>query len=151
MEDEELKKLREQRDALRRQREEEFAAARERQAEIERLKAEIALEEQRLRDEPEIDKAIAEHGPLNIRTKVIETPAGAVVIKRPNHLHFRKFQDKGDSIKTADVWDLVRTCIAYPDVKRVDKICEDYPGVLMELANAVSDLAGVRRSEVAPK
>lgn len=148
-EDQELKAKRERIAEARRKREA-MVAAREKRAEAARLDAELALEEQRLRDEPEIDKAIAEHGPLGIKTAVVETPLGAIVVKRPNHLHYKRFLDKA-STKTDDLWALVRTCIVYPDVAKVNAICEEYPALVVTLADACVDLAGHRKSELAPK
>lgn len=148
-EDQELKAKRDRIAEARRKREA-MVVAREKKAEAARLDAELALEEQRLRDEPEIDKAIAEHGPLDIKTAVVETPRGAIVVKRPNHLHYKRFLDKA-STKTDDLWALVRTCIVYPDVARVNAICEEYPALVVTLADACVTLAGHRKSELAPK
>lgn len=115
---------------------EEDALEREQLRELERK---VQFEENKARDLPHIQTVEDEHAPI----RVVNTPLGAIALKRPNHLAFQKFMRKAGSDKgmnEMDVWRLVRPCIAYPDVVRVEEITEEYPGVTVRLGNAVVEL-----------
>lgn len=148
-EDQELKELRDRAAAVRAEREA-LEAERARKAEVETARAELAAEEQRLKDEPEIAKAVNEHGAIGSKIAVVETDMGAIVVKRPPPVVFKRFQDKG-STKTDDFWSLVKPCIVYPDVRRVNEILEALPGTLGSLADEVVTLAGYRTKEAGGK
>lgn len=110
----------------------------------------VERKEQAAKDAPRIVEAEDEHGPIGERIAVVETDLGAIVVKRPHHLIFRRFQDKG-STKSDDLWALVKPSIVYPDAKRVDQIIEELPATLSQLADEVVTLAGVRSKEAAGK
>ena len=115
---------------------EEQATEREQLRELERR---ARFEENKARDLPYIQAAEDEH--VNVR--VVNTPLGAIVVKRPHHLAFQRFMKKASSSKgfdDNDVWNLVKKCVVYPDVTRVDEIVEEYPGVTVRLGNAAVDL-----------
>ena len=111
-------------------------AEREQLRELER---QARIEENRARDLPHVQSAEDEHGTI----RVVNTPLGAVVLKRPHHLAYQQFMRRVQSEKgmnEADVWRLAKTCIVYPDVARVEEITEEYPGVTIRLGNAVVEL-----------
>jgi hypothetical protein len=115
---------------------EEQSREREERRELER---QIRFEENKVRDLPHVQAAEEEHGIV----RVVNTPLGAIVLKRPNHLAYQQFMRRANSDKgmnEADIWRLVKTCIAYPDVARVEEITEEYPGVTIRLGNAVVEL-----------
>jgi hypothetical protein len=118
--------------------------------ELERLRADVERREQQAKDAPAIAAAEAEHGPVGKRIAVIGTDLGAVVVKRPPHLLYKRFIDK-DKRKSDDIWQLVRPCIVYPEASRVDAICEELPATLYRLGDAVVELAGFRTEEVSGK
>lgn len=115
---------------------EEQAREREERRELER---QLLFEENKARDLPHVRAAEDENGVV----KVVNTPLGAVVLKRPHHLAFQKFMRKAGSDKgmnEMDIWRLVKRCIVYPDVGRVEEITEEYPGITIRLGNMVVEL-----------
>jgi hypothetical protein len=124
-----------------------FERAREERAEIDRLRREVELAEQRAKDAPHIAKAEEEHG---LRCAVYETAAGAVVVKRPPPLHYRRFQSQSN-ISSDEMLKLVKSSLVYPDARRLEEILDEQPGALMPLANLVVELAGHRHAEVEKK
>jgi hypothetical protein len=138
-----IKKAREDRAAFDRQREE--------REELAALRRQAAREENALRDAPHIAKMEEEHGPIGEKIAVVETDLGAIVVKRPTQLHYRRFQNKS-SMSTDEVWALVKPCIVYPTIKEAEAILEELPGTLMPgLSDAVIGLAGHRTKEVEKK
>ncbi|MHC4622188.1 MAG: hypothetical protein ACYTEQ_31005 [Planctomycetota bacterium] len=113
-----LKAAREKNEAF-----EEQARSREEKREIERR---LRFEENKNRDLPKIQAAEDEH----VMIRVVNTPDGAIVVKRPHHLAYQKFVRKVGSDKgmnEMDVWKLVKPCIVYPDVSKVEDITEEEP------------------------
>jgi hypothetical protein len=81
---------------------------------------------------------------------VVRTDLGSVIVKRPNHLIFKRFQDSGEA--NAQEFDrLVRPCLVHPDGATFDRYIEDQPAILARVAGAVATLAGVRMKELAGK
>jgi len=112
------------------------------------LERRVQAEEQAAIDEEAIYAAESEHGRKRVGT--VETPLGKIVLKKPNPLHFKRFQDK-ESVKTKDLERLVRPCVVHPDMTRFDAILEEYPAKLAACANVIAELAGVRVRELAGK
>lgn len=123
---------------------------REARGELARLEADVLVAERRVRDEKAIAQAVADHGPIGVKLRVVETEIGVVILKRPHAAIFRRFVDEG-STKSKDLDKLVRPSVVYPDAATLDGLLEEQPAVLLELANAVSELAGARAREVAGK
>lgn len=123
---------------------------RAKRAELAAYRRSVEAKEYALRDAPEIAAAEAEHGPIGERIAVIETDLGAIVIKRPEPVVFKRFQDKG-STKTDDLLALVRPCLVYPDAKRFGEILDALPATLSRLADEAVTLAGLRTKEAAGK
>jgi hypothetical protein len=112
--------------------------ARERE-ELRELERKAQFEENKTRDLPHIQAAEDEHSVI----RVVNTPLGAIALKRPHHLAFQRFMRKASSNKgmgEMDVWRLVKPCIAYPDVASVERITEEYPGVTIRMGNVVVEL-----------
>lgn len=116
---------------------------RERDREVEAERAKIRLEEA-------IAKAESEIGPVGSHLAIVDTDLGPILLRRPQPLKFRRFQDKADS-KSEDVEALVRPCVVYPSAAEVDVILHDLPATLIRLGNAVAELAGYRAAEVTKK
>jgi len=127
-----------------------FEAENREREELRELERKAQLEENRVRDLPHIQKAEDEHDEI----KVVKTPRGAIVVKRPHHLAFSKFTQKASAekgIADLDIWRLVRKCIVYPDVAKAEAITEDYPGVTARLGTAVVELGNGDIEEVEGK
>lgn len=126
-------------------------AARQRREELEskgELERRVQAEEQAAIDEEALFNAESEHGRNKIAT--VDTPMGMIIVKRPNPLHFKRFQDK-ESAKTKDLEQLVRPCVVHPDMNRFDAILEELPATLTRCADRVATLAGVRVRELSGK
>ena len=117
--------------------------------EEQRAAAEQLIEEKRgLADDQALEAAEIEHGAKKIA--VVRTDMGAIILKRPHPVIFKRFQDKG-SLKHEDLEKLVRPSLVYPDAARFNEIMDELPATLLRCANTVSGLAGVRMEEVAEK
>lgn len=107
--------------------------------ELRDLERKAQFEENRARDWPHIQAAEDEHGEI----RYVNTRLGAIVVKRPHHLVFQKFSRKAGSKKGIDdaaIWSLVRPCIVYPGIDKVNEITETYPGVTAKLGEKVVEL-----------
>ena len=132
------------------------ARARQRSAEAkrERLQSERATLEEveaaelEARDEEAIAKAEDENDARRIA--VVRSSYGAVILRRPNPVIYKRFRDRGEA-KTVDLEKLVRGCLLYPDVAGFDRILDEEPGTLDRCASSVIELAGFRLKEVSGK
>jgi len=118
--------------------------------ELRELERKARFEENKARDLPHVQAAEEEHGVI----RVVNTPLGAIVVKKPHHLAFQKFTRKAASAKgfdDMDIWRLVKPCIVYPDVAKVEEITEEYPGVPARLGNAVVEMGNGEVEEVEGK
>lgn len=102
------------------------------------------------RNESALADAEAAHGPLGRKIAAVDTDLGVVILKRPNHLLFRKFQDTGEATFEG-VYRLVRPCLVYPDVETFDRWLEEQSGILARCGGAVATLAGIRAKDLAGK
>jgi hypothetical protein len=114
------------------------------------LEAKVEAAERAAANARAIREAVEKHGPIGRKIAVVETPDGAIVLKKANHIHFKRFQDAGElTTETCDT--LVRPCVVYPSSERFDALLEEYPAVLVRCADAVTALAGARSKEVSGK
>jgi len=137
-EDTRLAELRAKRVAL-----EEQIEARER-AELEES---VAAEERKIRDLEAIAAAQVEHGAGAIAA--VETEGGVVIVRRPNHLVYKRFRDS--DLKSAAIEQLVVACRAYPEKAAFAALLEQYPALLDRLGNELVVLAEGRAKEVRGK
>lgn len=103
-----------------------------------------------VRDQEALDKAIAEHGRVDVKLAVLETAGGLVILKKPSSMRFARFQDQGD-YNHKELFKLVNPSIVYPDSDRFSALYEDEPALLLRCANAIARLAGVRKQELEAK
>jgi hypothetical protein len=106
----------------------------------------VAVEERGLAEDEAIAAAEVEHGAVGKKIFVVRTPAGIVIVKRPNHVLYRRYQDKGEAT-SLEFEKLVRPCLVYPSVEQFDRLLDDLPGILIDVANGVAYLAGSRAKE----
>lgn len=138
------------------------------QSEVAKLKAELAAlatsraekaataakstEAERLRKQLKDAQAMAaaedEHGKDNVRG--VQTASGLVIVKRDDHLQYKRFMDRAD-FSTKRLEEQVARCLVYPDVDTLDKYLELEPFKLQTIAGAVSLLAGSKDEEIAGK
>lgn len=131
---------------------EELAASRK-PSEEEALEAAAVAEELALKNDQAVAAAEKEHGKKNIA--VVTTDGDCVIVKRPNSVLFRKFQDevaKNDGIATSDQQErLVFSCLVYPDKPRFGAMTEEQPVLIQRCLLAIADLAGAKRAELGGK
>jgi hypothetical protein len=125
-----------------------IAARRDEGEELRALRDEVEKAERDARNAAALEKAELEHGAKKIAA--VYTDSGVVIVKRPNHLLFRRFQDAGEH-STMALEKLVRPCLVHPDGGAFETILEELPGTLLRTANAVTDLALGRTQEVSKK
>lgn len=75
-----------------------------------------------------------------------DTPRGVVIVKRPNHLLFRKFMDAGE-MTVAVCEELIRPCLVHPSRDVFDSYSEEYPAIIIPVANRIAQLAGSRSKD----
>lgn len=122
------------------------AADAERDA-AEDIAGQIEAEARGLADDQAWAKARAEHGK---RIKRVDSDLGAVIVKRPHHHHFRRFQESAETTY-AEFDRLVRPSLVHPAPDVFDKMLEEQPALLARVAAAVCELAGVRLKELGGK
>lgn len=129
-------------EAKRAKREEAGAEARE----VERL-------ERKAKDDAAIADAEEKLGELGLKFAAVETDLGVVIVKRPNPMVFKRWQDLGADrmVKSVEVEKLVRTCLVYPAAESFERLCEELPATPARLASAIVDLANGRAKEVSGK
>lgn len=114
------------------------------------VEEQIEQEELALANETAIAKAIADHGVLGKKIAAVETDLGVVIVRRPNHVFYKRFIESGEST-TTEFEKLVRPCLVHPDKERFDAMCVEQLGILPRVASAVCVLAGARLKEQAGK
>lgn len=127
-----------------------LAAAREQRAAERELLDQIEDEEKELKNEQALAKAECEHGPIGKKIGAVYTKLGVVIVKKPNHVHFRRFQDQSEST-SKEFLQLVRPCVVYPDLTTFDQWLEEQPAILAACGTEACRLAGSKIKEAAGK
>jgi hypothetical protein len=123
--------------------------AEERELRGQSLPDRIEAEERALRDEIAIADAETAHGPVDKRIAIVNTSNGVVIVKRANHVLFRRFQDSKLNVDECEK--LVRPCLVHPDKATFDRWAEEEPAIIVRAANALGTLAGIRGEEASGK
>ena len=126
--------------------------ARERERREEETDAQelLEMEERGLADDRAIAAAVEQHGPLGKKIAAVYTDLGIIILKRPHHVMWKRFQDTG-LVTTEELEKLVRPCLVHPDRFTFERYCEEQAAILGRCANQVSALAGFRLKEVGAK
>lgn len=135
-----LAKARADMEELERAREERHAAAA-------RL-AKVEAAERDVEDAAAIARAEDELGVGKFAT--VRTPRGVVIVKGPNHMHFRKFVGAKE-IGPDEAERLVLSCLVHPTRAAFEVIAEEYPAIPLLLAGAIADLAAGKHTELSGK
>lgn len=138
--DAQIAELRARKESIERQREEREQAEQKR-AQIEALQREVEDEEAIAKAEDKLGKD---------KIAVVPTPMGAVIVKRPNHMHYRRFISLKDP-SADDAERLVLNALVHPSRAAFQAIAEELPAIPVIAAGAVVDLAAGRKSEVTGK
>ncbi len=131
-----------------------FQAEREAQLAPKKAEDEVAQLERQLADEQALADAQDAHGEENVRG--VRTASGLVVVKRANHLIFKKYIDKAD-FSTKALEELIygkneaTRCLVRPDPDTLDKWLELEPFRLQAVAGAIGILAGAGEDTLSSK
>src|SRR5678815_4554644 len=111
--------------------------------EIERLEREAAELEA-------IEEAEAEHGELDKDIKVVRSPRGIVIVRRPPYVVVKRFHDVGKtSVEAKDK--LGRPCVVHPTADAYAKMAADDVALVCAVADAAAWLAGFGRTSIDEK
>jgi hypothetical protein len=108
----------------------------------------VAALERDLADAEAYAKAQDTHGPTNVLG--VKTASGVVIVKRANHLSFKKFVDKND-FTTPALEALIAPCLVHPSADQLDHYLEIEPFKLQAISGAISRLAGNTSDEFQAK
>lgn len=135
--------------AARAEREAAAAAARDEAAVLQGIAVEKALA-----------AAEAEHGPRALRDEngklsdgeiaAFEAPGCVVIVKRPNHLIYRRFSDQS-KLSTDACIQLIKPSLVHPDKDAFERLIESYPAVVLPVASLIQELAGARSADTSGK
>jgi hypothetical protein len=131
-----------------------LAAEREAREEARALAEQLEAEELAVRNAQAIEKAESEHGPLGKKIAAMHTTSGIVILKRPNHVIFKRFQERSMSdkgLKIDECEALVRPSLVHPDKATFERYAEEEPAIILRAANVCAALAGSRAEEVSGK
>jgi hypothetical protein len=117
---------------------------------LEKLRADVEAEERSYANEKKLAELEQIHGREGKAIKAVYVDTIMVVVKKPNHLHVKRFMDKEET-KTEDLDMLVRPCLLYPTKAEFDALVEEHTALLAKAANAVSYLAGFRKEDLTKK
>lgn len=119
---------------------EQFEAENEERERLRELEKQVRFEENKVRDLPHIQAAEDEHGVIG----VINTPNGAIALRRPDHRLFNLFVRRMGNEKKPpdnhDFWKLVKPCIVYPDAATVNAWTDEFAGLTIKLGSKVIEL-----------
>jgi len=115
--------------------------ATERRAKVAELKAKIEAEAHAARDLPKLAEVDEAHGARGVDYEVVVCRLGAVAVKKPAMVVYKRFQESKLGLMAASE-QFVRSCIVYPSSDEFTKIIEDQPAALAALVSACADLAG---------
>lgn len=114
------------------------------------LERELVEEERKAADEAKLLELEEENGRNGVAILRVQTTRnGMVVVKKPNHLHYGRFIDKGKSDRLS-VEKIVKDHLLYPDQARFDAILQDEFDTLRKCSNALSELHGLNLREALP-
>ena len=130
----------------------EAEAAREKARKASVLKAEIEDARRRRKEEEVLASCEAKHGLLGKAIERVDTIDGMIVVKKPDGIKVRKWQDQHkEDISSDALRQLARPCVVYPELSEFDNLVAERPVVMVSVATAVLKLAGLRLKELGGK
>lgn len=129
-----------------------LAAAEEKRAARVKDPALAALE--RLEQEAEEAEAIADaeasYGPVDQDVKLVRSPRGLVIVRRPEYVAVKRFHDAAQS--TVEAKDkLGRPCVVWPSKDRYAAMAANDVALVSKVADAAAWLAGFGRTKLEEK
>lgn len=116
------------------------------------LLAEVEEEERKLAHAKAVRDAEDKHGAVGKSLAVIPTDQhGVIIVKKPNHVLFRKWRDSEDMTSCAKMEELITPCVVFPDRPQFSLIIQDQPALIDTVCTQVAALAGFRLKGAAGK
>jgi hypothetical protein len=118
------------------------------------LKAKIRQEELELVNAEKLDELVAKYGPLDVAIRVVPTVSGSlVVMKRPNHVLYKRFVSSKEKEHTYESMDkLVSACRVYPEPEQFNQVLENEDSALIvKSCNEILWLGGHRAQDLEGK
>ena len=130
----------------------EAEVAREKARKASVLKSEIEEARRRRKEEEALAQCEAKYGLLGKSLERVDTIDGMVVVRKPDGIKVRKWQDQYKEDISADALrQLARPCVVYPELSDFDTLVAERPVVMVAVATAVLKLAGLRLKELGGK
>ncbi len=130
----------------------EAEAQRERTRRAAVLKDQIAEAKRRRKEEEVLAQCEAQYGLLGKNIERVDTIDSLVVVRKPDGIKVRKWQDQNkENITTDALRQLVRPCVVHPKLDEFDTLIAERPVALVSVATAVLKLAGLRLKELEGK
>lgn len=92
-------------------------------------------------EQEKLDALAREHGQIRVFT----TPHGRAAFKAPKFADYQRFTDKitdGKGSKFVTMRELSISCVVYPSREELVEIFEKMPGLVLNAAAAIQELAG---------
>ena len=92
-------------------------------------------------EQEKLDALAKEHGQLH----VFKTPHGRVAFRAPKFADYQRFTDKitdGKGSKFTTMRELALSCVAYPSRDELLEVFERMPGLVLNAATVIQELAG---------
>jgi len=116
------------------------------------LKAEIEQAKREAAEEATMANLEAQYGSVDKAIAAVHTIDGLLVVKKPDGVKLRWWQDKFGEKPTSDnLRQLVRPCIVHPDLATFDAMAADRPIIVVAAATEVLKLGGMRLKELSGK
>lgn len=126
--------------------------ARARRDEQESLRNQVEEEERKLSSAQAVADAEEKHGRVGVGIAVVPTDHhGVIIVKKPNHVLYRKWRDGDDPTTTSKMEEFVTPAVVYPDRGAFAAIIQDQPALLDVLCTQVAALAGFKLKGAAGK
>lgn len=124
------------------------ASARFEESEDEAKLALVEAEEMKAEGMSAVADAVAKNGKKKVG--VVRTYMGWIVLVRPNHIRWRKFQDD-EIFTTESIGAMVHRCAVYPSAARREEIFEEIPQVVIQCGSVITELAAGRAQDLSGK
>lgn len=115
------------------------------------LAAEVEEEERKLANAQAVRDAEEKYGPVGKSIAVVPTDHGVVIVKKPNHVLFRKWRDSDDMTSCAKMEEFITPSVVYPSRAQFGTIIQDQPALIDTVCTQVASLAGFRLKGAAGK
>lgn len=115
------------------------------------LEAEVEEEERKLANAQAVADAEEKHGKVGKGIAVVPTSHGVIIVKKPNHVLFRKWRDDDEMTSCAKMEEFITPAVVYPSKAEFSRIINDQPALIDTVCTQVAALAGFKLKGAAGK